>query len=144
MDIKSSRYKLFVVVYTVVLCSVFSVCLGPKLLKLCCCEVFFDLGWGRPRPVLPPSLYKFGSSCPWIVIAKEVSFPCIACRAPGKGNQPEHYSYYNIAARRVVRTRKAEIQLDFNTAGTPNFTPTNQISAGQKAFNSARATRPNN
>ena len=38
-------------------CIVFSVCRGPKLLKLFLCVVFFDLRWGRPRLALTAALY---------------------------------------------------------------------------------------
>ena len=44
------------VVKTVFLCTVFTVQLGPKLLKLFFCVVFFELGWGQPRLVLTASL----------------------------------------------------------------------------------------
>ena len=43
---------------TVLLCTVFTVQLGPKLLNLFFRVVFFELGWGWPRLVLTASLYQ--------------------------------------------------------------------------------------
>ena len=39
-------------------------------------------------------------------------------------------------------TREAEIRPDFNTSGTLDETPKNQVSAGRKVFKTAGATRP--
>ena len=38
------------------LCTVFTIQLGPKLLKQFFGIVYFELGWGRPRLVLPAAL----------------------------------------------------------------------------------------
>ena len=44
-------------VKTELLCIVFTLGLGPKLVKLNFCVVFFELVWGQPRSVLPAAWY---------------------------------------------------------------------------------------
>ena len=44
-------------VKTEVLCIVFILGLGPKLVKLNFCVVFFGLAWGQPRSVLTAAWY---------------------------------------------------------------------------------------
>ena len=44
-------------VKTELLCIVFTLGLGPKLVKLNLCVVFFELVWGQPRSVLTAALY---------------------------------------------------------------------------------------
>ena len=43
-------------VKTELLCIVFTLGLGPKLVKLNFCVVFFELVWGQPRSVLTAAL----------------------------------------------------------------------------------------
>ena len=40
------------------MCIVFTLGLGPKLVKLNMCVVFFELVWGHPRSVLTAALYE--------------------------------------------------------------------------------------
>ena len=44
-------------VKTELLCIVFTLGLGPKLLKLNLCVAFFELVWCQPHSVLPAALY---------------------------------------------------------------------------------------
>ena len=44
-------------VKTELLCIIFTLGLGPKLVKLNCCVVFFELVWRQPRSVLTAALY---------------------------------------------------------------------------------------
>ena len=46
-------------VKTEFVCIVFTLGLGPKLVKLNLCVVFFELVWGQPRSVLTAALYHF-------------------------------------------------------------------------------------
>ena len=45
-------------VKTELLCIVFTIGLGPKLVKLNFCVVFFQLVWGQPRSVLTAAWYS--------------------------------------------------------------------------------------
>ena len=64
-------------VKTVFLCTVFTVQLGPKPLKLCCCVLYSELGWGQPRQVLTAGLW---SKSAFLKLTKIINK--VRCRQP--------------------------------------------------------------